>query len=317
MISLVIPAFNEEAIIPELFKRLEAVTPFLGEHEIILIDDGSRDQTANLIQKEILRRGVQNNIRLISFSRNFGHQTAITAGIDLAKGDAVVILDADLQDPPEVIEGFIQRWREGWLIVYGVRKKRKEGLLKRFAYKLFYRMLHALADVSIPLDAGDFCLMDRKVVDVIKSMPERNRFVRGLRAWSGFPSYAIEYERAGRFAGEPKYTIRKLIRLAMDGIINFSTVPLKISTYIGFFIAGLSFVFAVFLIIEKIFWGTDLQGWSSLMVSMYFLGGIQLFVMGILGEYLGRIYKETQSRPLYVIRYDSNQQSDDSSCSNI
>lgn len=309
MISLVIPAFNEEAIIPELFKRLEAVASIIGPHEIILIDDGSHDQTVNLIKQEMNNRGTNNNIRLISFGRNFGHQIAISAGIDYAQGDAIVILDADLQDPPEVIAQFIERWKEGWLIAYGVRRKRKEHWIKRTAYSSFYRIMRMLADVSIPLDAGDFCLMDRKVINAIKSMPERNRFLRGLRAWTGFPSIAIEYERAGRFAGEPKYTVRKLIRLATDGIFNFSTVPLKFSTYVGFIIAGFSVLYAISLIVRKLIWGINLQGWSSLMVMMAFLGGVQLFVIGILGEYIGRIYKEVQGRPLYTVKYCSDEES--------
>lgn len=306
MISLIIPAYNEEATIPELFNRLKSIAPILGEHEILLIDDGSQDQTINLIKSEIIKRGPSNNVRLLSLARNFGHQIAVSAGIEHAKGDAIIILDADLQDPPEVIEEFIRRWHEGWSIVYGVRKKRKESWWKRFCYSAFYRILHRLSDISIPLDAGDFCLMDKQVAKTIADLPERNRFIRGLRAWTGLPSIAVEYERASRFAGEPKYTIRKLIRLASDGIFNFSTVPLKLSAYAGFLIAALSILFAIGIIIRKIFWGISLQGWSSLTVSLFFLGGVQLFVLGIMGEYIGRIYKEVQHRPLYTIKYRSD-----------
>ncbi len=302
MLSLLIPVLNEEKVLPEFFARVGRLRPILGDHEIIFIDDGSTDRTAALIEEQILLWHSPGRIRLISFSRNFGHQMALAAGLEHATGDAAVILDADLQDPPELIEQFLEKWREGFLIVYGVRKKRKESLFKKAAYALFYRLLHSIADISIPLDAGDFCLMDRQVVDAINAFPERGRFLRGLRAWSGFPSVGIEYERPERFAGETKYSIGKLTRLAMDGIIGFSTTPLKISTYLGFGISACSILAMCVLLYIKLATNASPQGWTSVMVAVFFLAGVQLFILGIMGEYISRITIEVQRRPRYIVR---------------
>ncbi len=302
MISLVIPVFNEEKVLPELFRRLKEVTDAIGPHEVVFVDDGSRDATAAMITRKIQEQGAGSSMKLLSFSRNFGHQIALSAGLDHVSGDAVAVLDADLQDPPELIQKLMVEWKAGADIVYAVRRKRKESLPKRMAYSLFYRILQSLSSVAIPLDSGDFCLMDRKVVDVLRAMPERTRFLRGMRAWAGFKSVGVEYEREARFAGETKYSVRKLIRLAMDGIMSFSTVPLKLSTYVGFFIAFCSVLAAILVLVLKLIGVAIPQGWSSLMISIFFIGGVQLFVLGIMGEYIGRIYTEVQQRPLYIIR---------------
>lgn len=299
MLSIVIPIYNEEEIIPELLSRLKNSSHDWGEYEIIFVNDGSVDRSCQLLTQASSQ---ENNLRLIEFSRNFGHQIAVSAGLNYAKGDCVAIIDGDLQDPPEMIKDFLAKWREGYKVVYAIRKARKENIFKRMAYNSFYRILRYLAEIEIPLDAGDFCLMDRKVVDVINSMPERNRFVRGLRSWAGFSSVGVEYEREKRFAGEPKYTLRKLIHLALDGMIGFSSVPLKASTYFGFIIAFFSFLIGVLLIVLKLTVGVDAQGWTSIILIIFFMGGVQLIVMGMLGEYIGRIYKEVQHRPLYIVK---------------
>ncbi len=302
MISLIIPVFNEEAVLPALFQRLEGIASAIGPHEVIFIDDGSRDATAAIITRQIGIHGAVNPLRLLSFSRNFGHQIALSAGLDHVQGDAAVILDGDLQDPPELVQEFMMRWREGADIVYAIRRKRKESLFKRICYAAFYRVQHKLANVDIPLDSGDFCLLDRKVVDFIKSLPEHHRFLRGLRAWSGFSSVGVEYERDARAAGETKYSMRKLVRLASDGILGFSTVPLKFSMYLGFVISAISVIAGLVLFVYHFAGGTAPQGWTSLMIALFFMGGLQLFVLGILGEYLGRVYLEVQNRPLYVVK---------------
>ncbi|MFA6429339.1 MAG: glycosyltransferase family 2 protein [Patescibacteria group bacterium] len=298
LLSVIIPILNEEEVLPELLRRLAVASAAWGEYELIFVDDGSRDTTFRL-----LREAAEQNprIRVIKFARNFGHQIALSAGLVHAKGDAVAMIDGDLQDPPEFISEMLVKWREGFRIVYAVRKHRKEHLLKRMAYKGFYRLLHALATIDIPLDTGDFSLLDRRVVDCLNALPEHNRFLRGLRAWSGFSSIGIPYERESRFAGAPKYTMRKLFRLALDGIIGFSIIPLKLSTYLGFLIAGISFIAGIVLVVMKFTVGISLLGWTSLMVALFFLGGIQLLVLGIIGEYLGRMFIEAQNRPLYIV----------------
>ncbi|MBI4138635.1 glycosyltransferase family 2 protein [Candidatus Uhrbacteria bacterium] len=302
MISLIIPVYNEEAMLPKLLSRLADVGREIGPHEILFVNDGSRDATSRMITDEIRRRTPADPpMRLVSFTRNFGHQVALSAGLDHATGEAVVILDGDLQDPPELIREFIAKWRAGADIVYAVRKRRQESLLKRFCYKAFYRLLQSLTDVRIPLDSGDFCLMDRKVVDAIRAMPEHTRFLRGLRAWTGFPSVGVEYDRGAREAGETKYSFRKLLRLALDGIVSFSTVPLKLSIYLGFFISLVSVFAAAVILWLKLYYGSTPQGWASLMVIAFFLGGVQLFVLGIMGEYLARITTEVRGRPLYIV----------------
>jgi polyisoprenyl-phosphate glycosyltransferase len=307
MISIVIPLLNEEANIEQLYTRLTNASPLWKEdYEILLIDDGSTDNTFFMLNKI---RQKDSHIKVIKFSRNFGHQAAISAGIKHAKGDAVIIMDGDLQDPPEELPRFLEKWREGFHVVYAVRTKRKEGFFKRTAYSMFYRTLKAISDIEIPLDSGDFCVMDRKVVAVLNNdMREHNRFVRGLRAYAGFSQVGVEYERAERAAGEVKYTFKKLVKLALDGLFDFSTVPLKISTYMGFIIAIPSFLAGIFFIIHRIFnfkvFGyspSDTPGLASLAVGMFFMGGVMMIMLGVIGEYISRIYFEVKQRPFYII----------------
>lgn len=301
MISVVIPLYNEEETIPLLFARLKASSITWGDCEIIFIDDGSTDSTLAQV-KGLIRQSDSLPIRVLSFSRNFGHQIAISAGLNYARGRAVVIIDGDLQDPPELVGKLINKWQQGFEIIYAIRQKRKENVFKRSAYYLFYRLLQRLAKIEIPLDAGDFCLLDRKVVDIINQMPEQNRFIRGLRAWVGFKTVGIEYERDKRAKGLPKYTLSKLSRLALDGLISFSLVPLKLSIYTGFLVTILSFFVGIMLLILKLVIGIKVAGWTSLVLIIFFLSGVQLFIMGVLGEYIGRIYIEVQKRPLYIIK---------------
>ncbi|MCI4668294.1 MAG: glycosyltransferase family 2 protein [Bacteroidia bacterium] len=315
MISIVIPIYNEEDNLEMLHKRLSESAPsWEDDYEIILVDDGSRDQSPNMMRKLADK---DSHFRIISLSRNFGHQAAISAGIRAAIGDCVIVMDGDLQDPPEELHRFLAKWREGFDVVFAVRTKRKESFLKRTAYKVFYRILGLISDINIPLDSGDFCVMDRKVVDVLnKEMPEQSRFVRGLRAYAGFKQIGISYERQARYAGEVKYTFKKLLKLALDGIFDFSTFPLKLATYLGFLIAIPSFLLGIFFVVHRLlnfkFLGhtaEETPGLASLAVGMFFLGGVMLLIMGILGEYLGRIYYEVKKRPFYVIRedYQNNQ----------
>lgn len=310
MISIVIPIYNEEDNLEMLQSRLTASAPSWEEdYEILLVDDGSRDRSAEMM-REIADQ--DSHFRIISLSRNFGHQAAISAGIRAATGDCVIVMDGDLQDPPEELHRFLAKWREGYEVVFAVRTKRKEGFFKRIAYKTFYRTLGLISDINIPLDSGDFCVMDRKVVDVLnKEMPERSRFVRGLRAYAGFKQIGITYERQARHAGEVKYTFRKLLKLALDGIFDFSTFPLRLATYLGFIIAIPSFLIGIFFIFHRIFnfkflghSPSETPGLASLAVGMFFLGGVMLLIMGILGEYLGRIYYEVKQRPFYIVGED-------------
>jgi dolichol-phosphate mannosyltransferase len=299
-VSLVIPVYNEEETLPELKKRLSGLLGQLGGPvEIILVNDGSRDRTAPLI-REICESDPR--FRGLHFSRNFGHQAAVAAGLHHARGRAVVVMDADLQDPPEVVLQLLEQWRKGFEVVYARHAVReREGPLKRaFAY-LFYRVLRQLAKPEIPADTGDFCLMDRRVVDLLNAMPERNRYVRGLRAWVGFRQTAVDFVRQGRFAGAPKYTFRKSLALAINGIISLSKLPLRVATYFGLLVSFTSFVLAVFFIIQKLTGGYDIRGWASTVVIILFLGGVQLLTIGIIGEYISRIYDEVKQRPLYIV----------------
>ncbi|MEI6083877.1 MAG: glycosyltransferase family 2 protein [Verrucomicrobiota bacterium] len=297
--SIVIPVYNEQDNLPELYARLTTVLKGLGEpYEIIFIDDGSRDNSRELIRKIATQDAW---VRGLFFSRNFGHQPAISAGIDHARGAAVVAMDADLQDPPEVIPQLIETWRKGFEVVFGVRKKRKESFLKRAAYAVFYRLLHSMANLDIPLDAGDFSLMDRKVVDMLKKMPERNRFIRGLRSWVGFKQTGIEYERDARHAGEPKYNFTRLLKLAFDGFMSFSYVPLRIAFWMGLASFALCLVYIAYALYGKFALGTNPPGWTSLMIAVMMLGGVQLVLIGIVGEYIARIYDEVKQRPFYVV----------------
>jgi polyisoprenyl-phosphate glycosyltransferase len=307
MISVVIPILNEQENLDSLYNRLRLAADTWGDSwEIVFVDDGSTDNSLSILHR---LNKIDSRVRCISFSRNFGHQTAVTAGLRYTRGDGVVIMDADLQDPPEEVRRFIEKWREGYQVVYGIRLKRKENALKRSAYYLFYRLLARLAPIKIPLDSGDFCLMDRVIVDRLNSLPERNRFVRGLRSWVGYRQIGVTYERQGRFAGDVKYTFRKLIRLAADGIINFSYRPLQIIAGFGFLAAALSFVTLVFMFLAWVFdfkvrgiSVSQLPGYTSIILSVLFIGGIQLVSLGILGEYIGRIFEEVKQRPLFIVR---------------
>ena len=298
-LSVVIPVFNEEVLLPELFRRLEGVLVPSGlRFEVILVDDGSRDATPALLRAQC-QPG--NGFRSLHFSRNFGHQAAVTAGIDHAAGKAIVIMDADLQDPPELIPELMARWREGFEVVYGVRTKRKESALKRAAYFLFYRFLKQVTNVEIPLDAGDFALIDHRVAEVLRAMPERNRFVRGIRSWAGFRQTGFVYERDKRYAGEVKYTFTKLVRLAIDGILSFSYAPLRLAIYMGLFVSGTSFLLGVGFLVYQLLTHAAPQGWASTIFTILFMGGIQLLTLGFIGEYVSRIYDEVKQRPLYIV----------------
>jgi glycosyltransferase involved in cell wall biosynthesis len=302
LLSVVVPLYNEELVIAELYARLRAVLD-AGEidYEMVFVNDGSRDQTQELAKAICVDNP---KVKLLSFSRNFGHQIAVTAGLDNCSGQAVVIIDADLQDPPEVIMEMLAKWRAGCDVVYGVRLKRTgESLFKRLTAAAFYRILRRLTRVDIPVDTGDFRLMDRRVVDQLLKMRERNRFIRGMVSWIGFKQDKVEYVRDQRFAGETKYPFRKMLRFAVDGVLSFSDVPLKISSVFGMTCALLSFALIVYGLIVKLFYPQfAIPGWASLFSVVLFLGGVQLMSVGILGEYLGRVYDEVKGRPLYVIR---------------
>lgn len=282
-------------LVDELQKFAETLD---NEVNFLIVDDGSRDRTWEMacdISQKDPRFGC------IRFSRNFGHQIAVSAGLKHIKGDVVAVIDADLQDPPHVIKDMIDKWYEGYDVVYGVRGNRKEGILLRSAYSVFYRMMRKVANIDVPLDAGDFSLMDRRVVNHINAMPEHNRFVRGLRGWVGFSQTGVEYERSARAAGEPKYDIKKLFKLAMDGIITFSSMPLRIAVWIGTFSAILGFLYLVYVVILALFYQETPSGWASLVVLFLFIGGIQLLILGIIGEYIGRIFEEVKDRPIFVV----------------
>lgn len=301
LLSVVIPCYNEEAVIVETTKRLQAFCSELDglEVELIFVDDGSRDRT-----REILKQLANEDprIKLIGFARNFGHQMAVTAGIDAAAGDAVVVIDADLQDPPEVIHQMVVKWREGYDVVYGTRTERPgESAFKLVTARGFYRLLNRLSDIPIPLDTGDFRLMSRKVIETLKSMPERDRFLRGMVSWVGFKQTALPYRRAERFAGESKYPLPKMLRFATDGILSFSTKPLQLSIGLGLISSALAFIGIVYALVVRIFTDSWVEGWAGLFIAVLFLGGIELITVGILGEYVGRIYNEVKRRPLYVI----------------
>jgi glycosyltransferase involved in cell wall biosynthesis len=306
-ISIVIPVYCEELVIEEGYKRITSVMDALHDHdyELIFVDDGSTDNTLS-----ILTRLASNNERLkiIVFSRNFGHQIAITAGLDKAQGDAVIIIDADLQDPPELIPRMIEMWENGSDVVFAKRVARKgEGRIKRWTASVFYRILDKLTDIKIPIDTGDFRLIDKKVVQEMKKIKECNRFVRGLTSWVGFKQTGIEYERDERIAGETKYSFRKMIKFGLDGIFSFSHKPLKLSLNVGILSIAIGMAMIVYVFLGKIFFpSTVVPGWSSILIAVVFFGGVQLFTIGIIGEYIARIYDEAKNRPLYIIRKEIN-----------
>jgi dolichol-phosphate mannosyltransferase len=299
-LSIVIPVYDEEDNLPSLYARLIAVLAATGlAYEVVFVDDGSQDGSLELMRG--LAAG-DTHVVLVELARNFGQQVAITAGLDYAGGSAVITMDADLQDPPEVLPQFIAKWQEGYDVVYAVREHRKEGWPKRAAYAAFYRLLRRTANVEIPLDAGDFCLMDRKVVDLLQAMPERNRFVRGIRSWVGLRQLGLPYERQAREAGQPKYSFGRLVLLALDGFISFSHAPLRVASILGFTISLVSLVLAVFYFVKRVTTGLSPPGFATLVVAVFFLAGVQLVTLGVIGEYVGRIFDEVKQRPLYVVR---------------
>lgn len=304
LVSIVVPVYNEEENIAPFLKRL---IPILKDfnYEVIFVDDGSSDQTGKKIEEYIKKN---KNIRLVSFTRNFGHQAALSAGYQLAKGDCVVSLDVDLQDPPEIIPLMIRKWQQGAKIVYGKREERQDPLFKKITASLFYHLINFLSDTPIPKQVGDFRLLDKEVVDFLNQLPERSRFLRGLVAWGGFSSEWIPFKRGKRTIGETHYPLKKMINFALEGIISFSTKPLKIASYLGFltaFLGGVGIVYALFrrLFLPHKYWVT---GWTALFVAIMFFGGIQLIAIGIIGEYLAKIYREIQGRPMFLIKKKVN-----------
>ncbi|WP_082967309.1 glycosyltransferase family 2 protein [Paenibacillus oryzae] len=299
--SVIVPMYNEELVIEHTYERLKETMDEAGEpYELIFVNDGSKDRTVELVN---LIAECDPNVRLVDFSRNFGHQIAISAGMDYAKGDAVVVIDADLQDPPSVILAMIEKWKEGYEVVYGRRLKRKgETLFKKLTAKAFYRLLRSMTNVDIPLDTGDFRLIDRKVCDVLRGLKEKNRFVRGLISWIGFRQTSVEYVREERFAGETKYPLKKMISFALDGITSFSYKPLKIATYLGFLLSLSSFVYLLIVLYQGFFTDTTTPGWATIVVLNLLFNGIILILLGVIGEYIGRIYDESKDRPLYIVR---------------
>ena len=299
-VSVVVPIYNEELVLPAALERFRAISATCCDFdfEFILVDDGSADASGAMIE-DAAQRGEITALRL---SRNFGHQAAVSAGIDHAFGDYVAVIDGDLQDPPELIPEMIAAMQNAEAdVAYGVRTHRKEGALKRCAYHTFYRLLAALSPLDIPLDSGDFGVISRRVAGVLRQMPEKSRFVRGLRAYAGFKQVPFAYERHSRAAGEPKYTVRKLLGLAMDGLVNFSEVPLRLATFIGFFMAIASVLYGTYLLVWRIVSDSELPGFATLAVGLFFLGGLQMFFVGLLGEYVGRTYREAKNRPAYII----------------
>ena len=302
-ISVVIPMYCEEEVVDICYKRVVNNLKKLSDkysYEIIFINDGSKDSTLKILKKIASN---DDNVKIISFSRNFGHQAAVTAGIRNVTGDAIIIMDADLQDPPELFEGMIEKWEEGYEVVYGKRKTREgESIFKLLTARMFYNTLNKLSEIEIPKDTGDFRLVDRKVIDVIASLPEHNKFLRGLFSWVGFSQYAYEYNRVNRVAGKTKYPFKKMFKLATDGILSFSAKPLKVVGAIGFFSVIVSILILVYSIVSFVFKLNSLTpGWTSIMCTMTFIGGIILISLGMIGEYIARIYEESLGRPEYII----------------
>jgi len=305
--TIIAPVFNERESLPLLFKRVREVMDTTGEPwELIVVDDGSTDGSTEMIHEQAQ---LDERVRPVIFARNFGHQIAVTAGLDYSRGQAVVIIDADLQDPPEVILELIQKWREGNEVVYAVRAEREgETWFKTFTASLFYRLIYRITDVKIPMDTGDFRLMDRKVVDVMNSMREKYRFLRGMSSWVGFRQVGVPYRRAARFAGTTKYPFKKMLKLAITAVTGFSYFPLQVATFMGFISAGISILAIPVVIIMRLIGDTSqigggaFTGQATTLIAVLFLGGVQLISLGILGEYIGRIYDEVKGRPLYIVR---------------
>jgi len=308
LLSVILPAYNEQEVLPQTYARFSAMEEKLSQwgldYELIFVNDGSRDNTTDMLNELAAK---DRHIRAVHLARNFGHQAAVTAGLTVANGDVIAVMDCDLQDPPEILPQFLAKWREGFQVVYAVRKKRKEWFGKRFAYWSFYRLMKAISDLEIPLDSGDFCVMDRSAVNLINSLPERQRFVRGLRTWIGLKQVGIEYERDARAAGEPQYTFRKLMKLAMDGLVSFSSVPLKVVTRLGVLSLISGFLIGAWVLGVTIYeWDKGIQGrtprgWASLAVIVLFMSAVQMISLGIIGEYLQRIFLEVKGRPTFLI----------------
>src|SRR4029077_6661064 len=299
-ISVVVPLHNEQLVLPELLRRVAAALDAMpgGPHELIFVDDGSSDAT-----RQMLEEAAENDSRIsvIVLSRNFGHQAALTAALDHVSGDVTVILDGDLQDPPESIPALIAKFQEGYDVVYAQRARRKEGILLKFAFFAFYRLMESLSDTHLPLDAGDFGLMSRRVVQLLRSMPEHHRYLRGMRSWVGFRQIGIAIERSERYAGESKYGLLKYLKLASDAIFSFSPIPIRAAALLGFVSVSFSALFAFYSVIAKIFFHQPPKGFTALLLILTFLGGRLLFFLGIIGEYVGRVYEEVKARPLYIV----------------
>ncbi len=305
LLSIIVPMYYEELVAYECYHRLKSVVNNIDfmDHEIIFVNDGSKDRTLSIL-KSIAKS--DKNVKIIDFSRNFGHQAAVTAGLFNCKGDAVVIIDADLQDPPEIIPDMVEKWKDGHQVIYGKRKKRSgESKFKLLTAKYFYRTLSYMSSIEIPRDTGDFRLMDKIVVEAFKEMPEQNRFIRGMVSWIGFDQVALEYNRDDRFAGETKYPLRKMIKFATDGIVSFSTKPLKLTAIFGTCTIGISILLIIYTIITKIVSNTSM-GWASTMCVILFFSGVQLLSLGVIGEYIARIYDESKNRPLYLVKEKIN-----------
>jgi polyisoprenyl-phosphate glycosyltransferase len=302
LLSIVLPAFNEQEVLPETYAHFSAMRDTLArldvDYELIFVDDGSRDGTPQLLD-ELAQR--DDGVRAVHLTRNFGHQAAVSAGLSLARGDVVAIMDCDLQDPPEILPKMLEAWREGYHVVYGVRQKRKEWIGKRFAYWGFYRLLARISDLAIPLDSGDFCLLDRSVIELLEQLPERQRFVRGLRTWVGLRQIGVQYERPARAAGTPAYTMRGLIGLAMDGLVSFSNVPLRIVTRIGMLAALFAMLVGLWVVWSVLSGQQVPRGWASLACLVLLMSSVQLISLGIIGEYMARVFLEVKGRPTYLI----------------
>ena len=300
--SIIAPIYNENQSLPELYRRVRDVLDSIGDAwELLLVDDGSTDGSTDIIRQ---LAASDKRVRPVIFARNFGHQLAVTAGLDYSRGQAVVIIDADLQDPPEVISEMIAKWREGYEVVYAVRGEREgESWFKLATASLFYRLIYRITDVKIPLDTGDFRLLDRKVVDVLNQMRERHRFLRGMSVWVGFKQTGVEYRRAARYAGQTKYPFKKMFKFAWDAVTSFSFLPLQVATYLGFICAGISIVAIPIVAFMRITGSQEaFAGQATTLIAVLFLGGVQLISLGILGEYIGRLYDEARGRPLYIVR---------------
>jgi len=300
LVSVIVPVFNEIDVIDACYERLSKVLESLDvfDYELVFVDDGSTDCShARLLELRIADK----RLKVIRFSRNFGHQVAITAGIDEARGDAIVVIDADLQDPPEIIPDMIEKWRNGYDVVYGVRRQRTgESRMKRATAAVFYRMLRWFTNIDIPVDVGDFRLISSRAAAQLRQLREKDRFVRGLVSWIGFPQTGVPYDREERYAGSTKYPYRKMLQFAVDGITSFSSMPLKLASWLGYLASLFAFLYLLSVFVQKMM-GHTVEGWATIMVAMLFLGGVQLICIGIIGEYIGRIFNETKSRPMYVI----------------